>query len=155
MKKLKKVIIVRHGHYNFDSTSKELSEIGIEQTNSLVDRIKRKISAIGKAQIFTSNLPRSIHTGKVVSLSLGIDNIKNLFDLELDKYHSRMDVYPVVAKRIQDDTEIVIIVTHFEMPSGLSDCFLREKFGVEVRPDISANSSGFLCFMETGGFCKI
>jgi|GEM_PF-2947505 phosphohistidine phosphatase SixA len=153
MKKLKKVIIVRHGDY--ERTTKELTSAGITQTRNLVERINRKINDLGKIQLFTSNIRRSIHTGKVIASSLEVSDKKQLFELEWDKYYSREKLYPIVAKRIEDDTETVIIVTHFEMPSGLADMFMKEGFGTSVEPSISANAGGFLCCMQSGEFRKI
>jgi len=153
MKNLRKLIIIRHGHY--DNGSESLSKYGKEQCKATAGNIARLTREFSKIQIFTSDLPRSIETGEIVASELRIDEVKSLFDLRTEHYHSREEVYPVIEKRIKDETELVIIVAHFEMPSGLVCSFINKKFGKELDPSISQNAKGYLCCMHTGSVSTI
>jgi len=153
MKNLKKVIPVRHGDY--DRNTGALTEKGKAEIQELAEAICSLIGDLRPAVIFTSTRQRAKETTAIIEEKIvGTTRVECDF-LTGDDFTDGDLALESILKSITDDHQAVIIVTHFEAPSGVVHAFSNKKFTNPFRRKTIPTGTGFVLCMETGEIKQI
>lgn len=158
MKNLKKVIAVRHGEYDQESDS--LTEKGCYQSKFLAKIIRMMIGNKERSIIlFTSTLNYAMETATILEKELGsLTRVESDF-LEGDQFEDGEESVPPIKAIIDDkkhiDNPVIIVVTHFEAPSGIINGFSKLYFHDEFGKEKVSNCCGFILHVESGLVSRI
>ncbi|MDQ2933298.1 MAG: hypothetical protein M3Q80_02865 [bacterium] len=137
---------VRHGKYIDEE--KVLDETGKEQSEFLGRTILNMICKDQKSIVMTSNLPRAQETGTIIAKILNSPAVSEEI-LEIDSYYMSSVLYSPI-KSFTDEYDVVIVVTHFESPSGIMDAFCSELFKGSFPRTVITNGNGFVLNLTNG-----
>lgn len=114
---MKHTIICRHGSYE---PGPDLNAEGQEQIVRLVGLMHRFIKPGDRIRLITSSAPRAEQSATIVSRQLGISGTQSFDELWVDNDHS-MDLQRalVLVRMCEQDTDVLIAMTHYEYASEL------------------------------------
>jgi len=144
--KLRKVFAVRHGEY--DRASKGLNDKGREQGKRLAEKISMMIPAETDVIIICSPQIRALQSAEILAVKLHCE-IEACPILELDDYELGEAVleriFPIIRHR-----EVAIVMTHFELPSGIINALAKARFQKVVDCSASGYGNGLAVDLLTG-----
>lgn len=156
MQNLKKAFAIRHGVYS-GGESGSLTEMGIKQSESIATRILDSLNGSrerSKIQIFTSPAVRARETASIIASSFTDQEPVVINELWGDTYREGQCATEILLKMVSDETEGVVVVTHFEAPSGVADFFVK-KFDKMIGCKEIPKGSGLSCCLQTGDVCRL
>ncbi|MDD3035372.1 MAG: histidine phosphatase family protein [Candidatus Saccharimonadaceae bacterium] len=121
--KLEKLVIVRHGDYNYDS----LSEEGKKEVEKVAELISEYISN-KDVFLFSSAEKKAIQSTEIIKSSLGLDISYDFHNaLGPGRNYNEFEVFNLV-KEYADKSEVIVFVTHMECAEYFPAFLAREMF---------------------------
>jgi len=120
---MKKLVIVRHGTYGADD---KLNDDGRKEINLLAENLK-KVLFDGIVKVLTSPADRARESAEIICSVLGVGECEQHEVLWSDEDH--LEDYDKAFDLIKDqaeDSDILILVTHFEYADHLPEYFAQE-----------------------------
>lgn len=127
---MKKLIIVRHGHYDY---SEHLSDYGKEQISSMIDKLRPYIDG-SKPLILSSTASRAEESAEILASAFGVPYEKyNILWSESNIPEDLPGTLELVHSR-QQESDIVILVTHHEYAKYFPGYYAEKELGTEFSP---------------------
>lgn len=153
MKNLRKVIAVRHGEA--DDETEQLTEKGRVQASILAQSIQPLTAGASDILLLTSPEDRAVETAAIISVRLNRLAFVRQYFLCWDEYEEGIQNKDEIVQIINDDHQIVIIVSHSHAPSGIIHGFSMDKFRNPFKSEILLNGRGLVLCMESGDISRI
>ena len=160
---MKRLIVVRHGQADGPGDNSDLIEVGKSQISDLVNKLK-PLSDACRVLVIASPLPRAKQSAKIIADMLrgSCEDDEILFpdtSGSSEIFQEKLDVILDLIRRRKSDADVLILVTHSELPIFISRNFLTEELGRplnEVWPSLQYGrrphyAGGVLVDCETGG----
>lgn len=139
MNTLKRLIAVRHCQ---DWSDDELSPSGVEQAKNLARAIRDLFANTNSSIVLSSPPGRAVMTANLIAEQLKADVVV-VNELELDYYHHGVRQVAAI-KSFMENHENVIVVTHFEAPSGIMNALSKQFFGKSYGDVATKKGTGFV-----------
>jgi phosphohistidine phosphatase SixA len=141
---LKHVVAVRHG----EDGGKHLSEKGKEQVTKLVDKLSTLITGQQHVLVLSSHATRAEESAQIIEAKFGVKHlVSETFYLD---YHHHGEEQMKAILAMADGADTVIVVTHYEAPSGIANAFMKSRFNKSVAAKICGKGNGFMISLENG-----
>lgn len=126
---MKKLIVVRHGSYGDNWC---LNEHGQMEINKLAQFLKSHMHE-ESVLILTSNMVRASQSAKILGDILNAPTKEDRI-LFSDSWHpENISAVLELVNSLQQETDILILVTHFEHVVKFPPFFAKQKFGIDFR----------------------
>lgn len=130
-----KIILVRHGEYG--GPEARLSNFGINQINSLGEKIKNIINGERSICIFSSPFNRTMESSEIIGNILSVEKIENCPLLRLNEEPKENDfqkILDLIHSQIEEKVEVLILVTHMEYTNEFPGYLSEEEFnGINLK----------------------
>jgi phosphohistidine phosphatase SixA len=159
MKSLRRVFACRHATDDRKGRDPQLTDSGKQEASVLAEAIAGILSEDGITNVVVlhSSLSRARQTAEIVAAALEplVSAKTQLECLTEDQYEDGSRVFPKIMLEIGDETQAVIAVSHYELPSGIIDAFsnnfVSRKFPAKQPP----YGCGFSLCLQTGDVIRI
>lgn len=126
---MKKLIVVRHAPYGNDD---RINEWGREVTDMLIERLKSLVTG-QKVRILTSTEDRAKDTADIIARELNTSPPEAHEVLWSENKHPmNLPAALLLIQKYQDETEVLIIITHLEYAEVLSKHYGDKVLGKHV-----------------------
>lgn len=143
MKNLKYVIAIRHGHY--DSFTESLTPYGASSVSKKAVYIRSLLDGSNEhTQIITSTIKRAVETADILASSLGINDVSETEHLATESYEDGIKAAGQILDLVKEETKALIVVTHFQVPSGIVDYFMMNGTSNIVGEEVSDKACGYI-----------
>ena len=153
MKHLERVFALRHGNAE-GGRDPELTASGHEQARELGRSILQIISpdGISNVALMFSPLVRAKQTAQRIKEILGelVSFELELTCLEENMYLEATEMTPSLIQLCNDEHQALIVVSHFETPSGIIHSFRKKRFDVNFKRMVPNYGNGFGLCLRTG-----
>lgn len=142
MNTFKRLIAVRHCEDCSDDELDELSPSGVEQAKNLACVIRDTLANTNSCIVLSSPLGRATMTANLIAEQLKA-KVVVVNELELDDHHHGTRQVDAI-KSFMEDHESVIVITHFEAPSGIMNALSKRFFGKSYESVAAKKGRGFV-----------
>lgn len=143
MKKFRKIIIIRHGSYDYETN--EINSKGIDEMLGLVDRLKHHLVGEDNVLFLSSSAPRAVGSAEVLFKKIGIP-YKTTISLWSDTLHcqdNKIALSFIDSKALEMNSDVIIILTHLEYARDLPLIILKNS-GMDYLRSISLQKGEML-----------
>ena len=140
----KKLILVRHGAYNRKDV---LSIRGTEQTNSLIDQIKKEIGDNKRIKIITSTAIFAIQSAEIIAESLSIKPqesqllfVDNNISADMSSLYNWLE--------LEEELDVIILITHNDYLKEFPSYFGHKKLETRLFCHQVRNGAGWSIDLE-------
>ncbi len=142
---LELVIATRHGKQSWGAG---LSEVGIEQAESLADAIAELLLLEQTVAVFSSPEARAVETAEIIAETLKVA-YQVCDKLKYDEYSDGVEIMTELLS-VVGVHQVLIAVTHSSAPSGIINAFSMRYFQKKVHKERAGNGDGCMLCLKTG-----
>lgn len=146
MNNLRLVIALRHSSYIRGSGL--LTELGKKESEVAAAAICKITKGVSKIALLVSPKRRTKETAAIVSRAIGVEP-RICQDLACEEYYERDIAFKAVEGMLTDE-EILIVVTHGKIPSGVISEFRQQSFQQPFDSMGIDNGQAIILDLQTG-----